>query len=85
MIVWLWDACEPGQFRGVTDDETRAREAAEACLTSGQANAARVEKAFAVFGITTLADSYRRAGEGWRADRRNGRVAWVPFAAERSA
>lgn len=37
MIVWLWDA---GSGRGVTDDQTRARQAAEALLRGGRADAA---------------------------------------------
>ena len=36
MLVYLWDATEPGRFRGVTDDADRARHAAEACLSSGR-------------------------------------------------
>jgi hypothetical protein len=35
MLSWLWDASDPGQYHGITDDETRARKAAESCIKSG--------------------------------------------------
>lgn len=81
MIVWLWDttaaACEG---RGVTDDETRAREAAEARMRSDQADSARVERALAVLGVETLTSGYERTGLGWAARRHHdGRITWVPF------
>jgi hypothetical protein len=39
VILWLWDAHGPDRAgRGVTDDEARALEAAEACLRSGHAH-----------------------------------------------
>ena len=83
MIVFLWDACEPGRFHGVTDDETRARQAAEARLLDGRASTAQVEMAHAVLGITTLTSGYRRTGNGWQAQRGGARsgITWEPFAA----
>ena len=55
MIVRLWDA---GSGHGVTDDQARARRAAEVLVRSGRADAARVEKALAVTGISALASGY---------------------------
>jgi len=81
MIVWLWDAPGPTCCgRGVTDDEGRAREAAEACLRNGQASIARVEQAWAVLGIQTLTSGYERIGQGWQAVLQGGGIAWEPFA-----
>ncbi len=79
MIVFLWDACGPGRFRGVTDDEGRARQAAEACLADGRAQSARVELARSVLDIPDLTTDYQRTGQGWMALRRDGRVTWAPF------
>ena len=79
MIVWLWDA---GSGRGVTDDQTRARRAAEMLMRSGRADAARVEKALAVTGISALDSGYLRTGHGWTArPRRDGLIQWVPLPA----
>jgi hypothetical protein len=79
VIVWLWDA---GSARGVTDDESRARRAAEAFMRSGRADTARVEKALAVTGISALASGYLRTGHGWTAQpRRDGLIRWVPLPA----
>ncbi|WP_300603448.1 hypothetical protein [Trebonia sp.] len=77
MIVFLWDA---GNAHGVTDDESRARQAAGACLISGQATTARVERAVTVLGICTLTTCYQRTGDGWSARRRDGRITrWQKF------
>ncbi len=79
MIMFLWDACGAGQFRGVTDDKAKAQHAAEACITSGLACSARVEMARAVLGVHSLTTGYYRTGRGWAAEHRDGRVTWVPF------
>ena len=82
MTVWLWDAYGPARTGlGVTDDEVRARLAAEACLRSGGADTARVEHALLISGICVLTPGYRRTGRGWMARRRDGRVTWTPFCA----
>src|ERR1700761_8235851 len=61
MLLWLWDASDPGHYRGVTDSETSARRAAESCITRGLATAARVESArFAM--DWALHASYQRTG-----------------------
>ena len=77
VIVWLWDSSGPARNgRGVSDDEMRARQAAEACITSG-ADVARVEKAVTELGIRTLTSGYQRTREEWLASHCNGRVTWV--------
>lgn len=77
VIVWLWDA---GTGRGVTDDESRARQAAEAFMRSGQADTARVERASLVTEVRTLTTGYARTGQGWTAQpRRNGLIRWTPL------
>jgi hypothetical protein len=83
MIVWLWAACGPARNGiGITDDEARARQAAETFLGTGQASSARVEMARAYLGVRTLTSGYERTGRGWTARRRDGRVTWTPFTAE---
>ena len=77
VIVWLWDA---GSALGVTDDESRARQAAETFIHNGRATVARVEKATLVTGIRALNPGYARTGQGWTAQpRRNGWIRWVPL------
>lgn len=75
-MVFLWDA---GSGRGVTDDEARARQAAEACLRSGRASTEQVEPAQLVTGFAALTSHYQCTGEGWRARTAEGRVTWVVF------
>jgi hypothetical protein len=66
VVVWLW---ETGTVSGVCDDETRAKQAAQACM-SGYA---RVERARLMLGGLTA--HYERLGEGWEM-RGSG---WIPF------
>jgi hypothetical protein len=80
VIVYLWDSHGPGRFCGVTDDDARARSAAEECIASGQATAAQVELAQLVSGFAAMTAYYVRMGEGWRAQYRDGRTTWVPLA-----
>jgi hypothetical protein len=80
VIVWLWDAPGPDRTgRGITDDGARARHAAEGCIRSGQATAARVERAVTVLGIHTLATGYQRTGDGWSARQHDGQITWTPL------
>jgi hypothetical protein len=82
VIVWLWDADGPDRaVRGVTDDEERARQAAESWIVSGQAGAAQVERAQFVTGFAALTAHYKRTGHGWTARRArdDGIVTWVPL------
>jgi len=84
MLLWLWDTCDPGQYRGVTDDETKARRAAESCITRGLATAARVESArFAM--NAGLQASYQRTGIAWTARASGQRVRWFSVPAERAS
>jgi hypothetical protein len=54
VIVWLWDAPGPARTtRGVTGSQTRARQAAEALITGGQAHGAVLEQA--VLGLVQRA------------------------------
>jgi hypothetical protein len=87
VIVWLWDAHGPvRRGLGVSGDQAGARRAAEACLVSGQASAARVEEALAMLGIGTLASHYWRTGQGWQASRADGGgIRWEPLAVSPAA
>ena len=81
MIVFLWDVPVPGgTARGITDDDTRARQAAEAWLRAG-ADSARVERATLRHGGAWLTDGYQRTGSGWTARIRDGRITWARFSA----
>lgn len=88
VIMYLWTAPGSGAagFRratGVSDDQDRAREAAEVLLRSGQASTAYIERVHAATCAPTLSFCYLRTGTGWRARvrRRTGRVIWTPFPA----
>jgi hypothetical protein len=84
MLLWLWDASNPGHYRGVTDSETSARRAAAACITRGLATAARVESArFAM--NAGLHASYQRTGNAWAARASGQRIRWFPVSAERAS
>ena len=86
MIVWLWQASGPGQFRGVNGDRDAARRAAAGCITSGAAQTATVEAACLVIGTSSLADCYRPTGTGWTARRSGAGVRWAALTApERAA
>jgi hypothetical protein len=74
MRVWLWDA---SPHHGITDDEVRALEAAEAHVAPGEA--ARVEMAIAAFGFRALSATYYRTGIGWEGHGNQGRVQWKRF------
>ncbi len=80
MIVWLWDAAEPGHCRGITDDDARARAAAETCIRNGSASTARVEQARLMIGGFWLTSHYQRTGEGWSARQGSGGITWMPLA-----
>jgi hypothetical protein len=77
MIVWIWDASGPAADAcGVTGTAEAARRAAGSLVTSGQAEAARVEQAAVVLGITLTYD-YRLTGETWAARLNDGRLTWT--------
>lgn len=83
MIVWLWDA---GSAHGVSDDDGRARDAAEAFIRSGRASSATVERAHLITGIQSLYSGYARLGRGWTTHpRKGGPVRWVALTGEPAA
>jgi hypothetical protein len=78
MIVWIWDATGPAADAcGVAGTAEAARRAAGSLLASGQADAARVERAALVVG-TTLSYDYCPTGQAWDARLEAGRPVWVP-------
>lgn len=81
---WLWEASATGECRGITDAEARARNAAEACLRSGQASTVRVEQACLVMN-GSMDSEYQRTGVGWSAWLSNGKVTWRSLAPGKSA
>jgi uncharacterized protein RhaS with RHS repeats len=77
MIVWIWDASGPAADAcGVTETAEAARRAAGSLLTSGQADAARVEQAAIVIGRALTYD-YFLTGCAWNARLEAGRAVWV--------
>ena len=84
--MYLWTA--PGRnaagFRGasgVSDDQGRARQAAELLLRTGQAATAYVECAYTAMALATPNSRYVRTGSGWWAQlSQAGQVVWTPFA-----
>jgi hypothetical protein len=68
VIVWLWDAPGPARTtRGVTGSQTRARQAAEALITGGQAHGAVLEQAVLGLGAGSMTYGYQRTGRSWHA------------------
>jgi hypothetical protein len=85
VIVWLWDATEPGRSHGITDNEARARAAAETCMRTGSASTARVEQARLRTGGFWLTSHYQRTGAGWSARQGSSGITWIPLAPARDA
>ncbi len=80
MIVWIWDASgSTASACGVAGTAEAALDAAGALVTSGKAEAARVEQAAIVLG-TTLSYGYCPTGRAWRARLVAGRLTWTPAA-----
>jgi hypothetical protein len=83
--MYLWTA--PGRgtaaFRrasGVSDNQSRAEQAAELLLRTGQAATAYIECAYTAMTAATLNSCYVRTGAGWRAQlSQAGQVVWTPF------
>ena len=75
VIVWLWDA---GSAHGVSDNESRAIQAAEGAMRAiGPAPVtAVVERAFLVSGMESLTSKYLRTGDGWSGTCRKGLITW---------
>jgi hypothetical protein len=89
VIMYIWTALGTGAagFRrasGVSDDQHRAQEAAEAALHTGQAKTAYVERVYTATAAPALSLCYVRTGTGWQARLdRAGLVEWKPFTAPR--
>jgi hypothetical protein len=85
--LWTAVARDTATLRGstgVSDDDDRARHAAEAYLRAGQARLAYVEVAYTAIGAHTLNPVYMRTGEGWWAQpNAAGEAVWVPFSEHR--
>jgi hypothetical protein len=77
MMVWIWDASGPAADAcGVAETAEAARRAAGSLMTSGQAEAARVEQAAVVLGVALTYD-YCLTGETWAARLTAGRLTWT--------
>jgi hypothetical protein len=82
VIIYLWEAVrdtpEPRCTLGVSDDERRARDAAEDGLRDGQVGLARVELARLATNARSLTRDYVRTGLGWMATSDPvGGVTWI--------
>ena len=83
--MYIWTAPGGGaagirRATGVSDDHTRAREAAEAALRNVQAGTAYIERVYTALATPALSLCYVRTGTGWRAQvGQAGRVVWTPF------
>ena len=78
MIVWIWDATGPAADAcGVAGTAEAARRAAGSLLTSGRAQAARVERA-ALVVATTLTYDYCPTGQAQAGRLEAGLPVWVP-------
>jgi hypothetical protein len=85
VIVWLWEASGPGQFRGINGDDHAARRAAAGYIISGAAQTATVEAASLMIGVSSLTDCYHRTGTGWTARRSDAGVRWAALTAPAQA
>lgn len=82
--MYLWAA--PGndedaarKVSGVTDNASRARQAAEAVLRTGQAGSAYIECAYTTMASRNLSLCYVRTGTGWSGRLgKAGQVVWTP-------
>jgi hypothetical protein len=82
MYLWTASGHDIASFRaaGVSDDQARARNAAEALLRTGKAGTAYIECAYTAMATSTLSLCYVRTGTGWQARLgQAGRIIWTPF------
>ena len=79
MNGWAWDGAAEGSAGcGVSDDEDRAREAAEAWLTANPHGTAVLGTARLNDGPTTLSVHWTSTGRARRSRRqRDGRITWA--------
>lgn len=89
MYIWTAPGTGKAGFRkasGVSDDQNRAREAAEKALRTGRSGTAYVERVRTAGATPKLSLSYVRTGTGWEARlSRAGRVEWKPFTSSAGA
>jgi len=83
--AWEWEAAAEGVTGcGVSDDEDRARKAAEAWLRANPEGTAVLGAARLAVGTTTLSAYWARAGRARRSRRlRDGRIVWARVPAPR--
>ena len=85
MIGWQWEGAAAGSTGcGVSDDEGRAREAAEAWLKANPQGKAVLGAARLEDGMTTLSAYWATAGLARRSRRlRGGRITWARISVPR--
>jgi hypothetical protein len=85
MYIWTAPGTGAAGFlwaTGVSDDQHRAREAAETALRNGHAGTAYVERVYTAVVAPALSLCYVRTGTGWQAQLgQAGRVEWTPLTA----
>ncbi|MGH3169401.1 MAG: hypothetical protein ACRDN0_26405 [Trebonia sp.] len=91
MIMYIWTAPGGGatsyrRATGVSDDQDKARDAAEAALRSGHATTAYIERVYTATATPVLSVRYVHTGTGWRARMgQAGHVTWIPYATARGS
>lgn len=91
MIVYLWtavarDAAVPRGSVGISDDDGKARDAAEQCIRAGHARLAYIETAQTGMLALTFVPCYVRTGTGWWATPDPaGDVQWARFTSPEAA
>lgn len=85
MYIWTAPGSDTAGFQratGVSDNQQRAQEAAEAALRTGQGGTAYVERVYTAAAAPALSLCYVRTGTGWQAQLgQAGSVEWTPFVA----
>jgi hypothetical protein len=87
VIGWAWEGTAEGRAGcGVSDDEDRAQEAAEAWLMASQHGTALLGQAYLSDDMRALSASWRPVGEQKRARRLpDGRIAWARIPTRKDA
>jgi hypothetical protein len=84
MYIWAAPGSDAANFRratGVSDDQDKARAAAEAALRTGRAGTAYIERVLTATARPTLNFCYVHTGTGWWARLgQAGRITWTPYA-----
>lgn len=85
MYIWTAPGINTAGFHratGVSDDQYRAQEAAEAALRTGHGGTAYVERVYTAVVAPALSLCYVRTGTGWQAQLgQAGHVEWTAFTA----